>query len=541
MVDEGLNVNFRHYRKLMKDLGLVLKELNQQAVCLWASETGRVLELALQVQRSLSQVEWDDLQPLEQETLVAAIRNQAYCYEALGRFGEALSAGLHGLELAQKGGLFHSIADFDLVLSSVFSRLGDYANSLEYNLKGLAVLQEHPDQNRERMFTNALYINYMTIGNFAKAYELCQASLEMPSPDDPLARALLLNNMAFALHQMGQYEPALDHALQSVAEFDRANFSAGKSNAHETLGSIYLALNQEEQAMKAYQAGLELARSGHYRGQEVNNLLGIARMQQRSGDLQAAVRTLLDILAIAQEIGLKQEAADANERLAEIYKQQGDYQSALHYFEAFHSISLKLSNEKAEDRLQRMHVQYEVERFRKKADQYEEQASADALTGLLNRRRFFELAEQSLHNALVEGRPLGMMMLDIDHFKQINDLHGHLFGDAVLVEVAGRLRRALRSGDWAGRYGGDELMVILHDASSETIKNIAERLRQAITGEAVRSETAQQEITICLGAAGYDGYQEISLIELVNQADRALLQAKQAGRDRVMLYEPEER
>jgi diguanylate cyclase (GGDEF)-like protein len=336
---------------------------------------------------------------------------------------------------------------------------------------------------------------------------------------------------------MGQNEQALEYSLKSVVGFDRGNHLIGKSEALDTLGAIYLALGQVERAMDAHLAGLELARNGLNRGQEINNLLGIARLQQRNGELQAAIQTLLDILEITQAMEAKQEEANANEQLAEIYKQLGDYPAALHYFEAFHSISIKLSNEKAERRLQQMQVQYEVESIRKQADQYREQASTDALTGLMNRRRFFELAEQSLHTAQVERRPLAVMMLDIDHFKQINDLHGHPFGDAVLVEVASRLRRSLRSDDWAGRYGGDELLVFLLDANCETAKAIARRFRQAIVHEAVTFEAARQEITISLGLVCYDGRQELSLAELVKQADQALMQAKQFGRNQVMLYE----
>jgi diguanylate cyclase (GGDEF)-like protein len=104
------------------------------------------------------------------------------------------------------------------------------------------------------------------------------------------------------------------------------------------------------------------------------------------------------------------------------------------------------------------------------------------LTGLLNRRGFFELAEQSLYTAQVERRTLGVIMLDIDHFKQINDLHVHPFGDAVLVEVASRLRASLRSDDLAGRYGGDELLVVLHEANCKTARAIARCCWQAIIG-----------------------------------------------------------
>jgi diguanylate cyclase (GGDEF)-like protein len=191
----------------------------------------------------------------------------------------------------------------------------------------------------------------------------------------------------------------------------------------------------------------------------------------------------LDILEISHSIGSMQEEADVNEQLAEIYKQLGDYKAALGYYEVFHAISQKLRNEKAENRMQQLLVQNEVENIRKQAEQFRELASIDPLTGLLNHRRFFELAEQSLQTAQAAHRPLAVIMLDIDHFKKVNDLHGHCFGDAVLLEVASRLRRSLRSEDWAGRYGGDELVVILHNVNCEIAQTIAGRFRQVIIDE----------------------------------------------------------
>ena len=422
---------------------VVLEELNRKAWSLRTSNATQGLELALRVQTSLAQTEWDEMQPAEQATLVESIRNQAFCYKNLGQYGEALAAGLRGLELAQKAGLFYYVAALNCLLGSLYSRLGDLTSSVNCNLKGLAILQNHPDQELESMLKNCLGRVYFSMGNLPEAYKYSLASLESAPQGDLLIEANTLNNIAFILHQMGQNERALEYSLQSVAKFDQGNHLIGKSEALDTLGSIYLALDQVELAMDAHRVGLELARHGQNRGQEINNLLGIARLQQRNGELQSARQTLLGILEITQAMGAKQEEANTNEKLAEICKQQGDYPAALQYFEAFHFISIKLSNEKAEHRLQQMQVQYEVENIRRQADQYRELASTDALTGLLNRRRFFELAEQSLHTAQVERRPLGMMMLDIDHFKQINDLQGHPFGDAVLAEVASRLRWSL--------------------------------------------------------------------------------------------------
>lgn len=158
---------------------------------------------------------------------------------------------------------------------------------------------------------------------------------------------------------------------------------------------------------------------------------------------------------------------------------------------------------------------------------YEEAKSSslhDPLTGLSNRRLLEIQLEKNFESAKRYGHSLSIIMLDIDHFKQYNDTHGHIEGDRMLAQIAYILLKAVRTADYVFRYGGEEFMIMLPETDLTNACEAAERLRKAVESEA--------KVTISLGVSAYDESLR-SKDELINKADTALYQAKQKGRNRV--------
>ena len=175
------------------------------------------------------------------------------------------------------------------------------------------------------------------------------------------------------------------------------------------------------------------------------------------------------------------------------------------------------------------------ERIIKNEDKRIRLASLDNLTKLWNRNKIFDFLETELKKGERENIPTGVVMIDIDHFKQINDRYGHLVGDEVLVEVADRLKSAIRPYDRIGRYGGDEILVVLPNCCNKEAKNIATRLYDAVANTKVRTEAGRLKINISIGCVSNEKFIHVSKMELIQASDNAMLTAKKKGRDRIIL------
>ncbi len=163
----------------------------------------------------------------------------------------------------------------------------------------------------------------------------------------------------------------------------------------------------------------------------------------------------------------------------------------------------------------------------------EQAATRDGLTGLFNRRHFYERANAELSRRQRDPKPLALVLVDVDHFKQINDTYGHAVGDEVLRAIAQRLREASRSSDLVGRYGGEEFILLLSPADSAAAALIAERLRSSIAALPVATERGPLAVTLSAGLCISPAQDTPSLESLAKRADTALYQAKAAGRNRV--------
>lgn len=157
-------------------------------------------------------------------------------------------------------------------------------------------------------------------------------------------------------------------------------------------------------------------------------------------------------------------------------------------------------------------------------------AETDALTGLLNRRRVDELCEREFSSAKRHGHPCALLLMDIDHFKAINDSQGHAAGDAVLADLAERCARVLRLVDIFGRIGGEEFAVFMPHATPEQARSAAERLRAAVNEKPFEVGGASLPVTVSIGGAGLTSKTD-TLDILYRQADDALYTAKRCGRD----------
>ena len=162
-------------------------------------------------------------------------------------------------------------------------------------------------------------------------------------------------------------------------------------------------------------------------------------------------------------------------------------------------------------------------------------ATHDALTGLLNRGAILALLRTELNRSAQEHAPVSLLLCDVDHFKHVNDVHGHLVGDEMLRQVAVRLQDSVRAQDAVGRYGGEEFLILLNGCASAQVRDRAERVREAVACGSFPVENGALSISLSVGTLAVDNWNtDLPIEPLLKEVDAALYLAKSTGRNRVV-------
>jgi diguanylate cyclase (GGDEF)-like protein len=320
-----------------------------------------------------------------------------------------------------------------------------------------------------------------------------------------------------------------------------------------TFGHIYKDMGSPDQALGHFQQALDI-------GNEIENRYLCLDCLHQMGRIYAAQQPDLALafqhkaLNLAEETESKRNIFRCHEALAEIYESQGNLGQALAHYKQFHQIKEAVFNEESSGRLVRLEIQHKTETARKEAEIYQlknvaleqeiverkrlenelqQQANTDGLTGVMNRRRFLEVAAQELQRAARLGHPMSLALLDIDHFKQINDTYGHAAGDLALQNLARICQKNIREPDVFARFGGDEFALLLPEANLNQAVRVLERVRQALAAFGFDMDGNLVSITISAGVSSLDSV-EIALDMLLARADQALYRAKEAGRNCVI-------
>lgn len=178
-----------------------------------------------------------------------------------------------------------------------------------------------------------------------------------------------------------------------------------------------------------------------------------------------------------------------------------------------------------------------------KKKQFEHQAYVDALTGVHNRHWMLDAFPRALHRCELNNSPSAIMMADIDHFKRVNDTHGHLVGDLTLKTIARCMTENLRPNDLFVRYGGEEFALLLPDTDIKDALTVAERLRKTIADSRIQRDDLSFQVTVSIGISpahcenimsGHPHEEKLEI--LIDQADKALYRAKEQGRNRVVIF-----
>ncbi|MGB3514597.1 MAG: diguanylate cyclase [Microcoleaceae cyanobacterium] len=161
-------------------------------------------------------------------------------------------------------------------------------------------------------------------------------------------------------------------------------------------------------------------------------------------------------------------------------------------------------------------------------------ANTDPLTGILNRRSLFEIANQEFNRVNRYNLPFSILLLDLDHFKQVNDNYGHLVGDMALCAVVKKINQGIRKVDFLGRYGGEEFIAVLPETNAEQALILAERIRELVASSSIDIEKESLKLTLSIGVTSYHP-NDRSIEDMISRADKGVYQAKKLGRNKCCL------
>ena len=432
--------------------------------------------------------------------------------------------------------------------------LGEYVSALDQLAKALAVAEEIGDRSLQAYALDRFAGVHDAAGHLDVAEQAHERALALHRElGDAMGEALVRNNIAYTYLHVGKLPKALASAEASLRYCEAEGRTHLQMGVLDTLAEVHLAMGEIDVAQEYSERCLRLAQEHHCEPDEANALLALGRLAMQREDWERALEATGRALVLAEQYRLRVEEHNCHEMLASIHEHRGDYRAALYHHRRFHALKEARLNDQTQSRLTNLRVMHQVETARKDAEiqrlrslaleqevaerrvaqaRLEAEASLDPLTGLFNRSHLAVLAE-SLRSNVDRGLPASLMMFDIDHFKRINDTHGHLAGDRVLVSIARELTRNARKSDVPCRYGGDEFLVLLADMDSDAAASVAERLRDAVSTTAVPAGEDEISVTISVGVATLGSDEAADLDALIERVDAALYAAKQGGRDRV--------
>jgi GGDEF domain-containing protein len=445
------------------------------------------------------------------------------------------------------------LARSHLLLSTTFHNLGDPAGCLDHAVRALEALDEEAPARVRAQYLTTLADALGWVGSFddARARYL-QAEALLIAVDDHRRQVNVLNNLAYTEYEAGEPQRAWETAerMRSVAD---SNGLVLDATAIDTTARALIGLGRYADAVHTIQAHIADPDAPDYEQADTlaENLLTLAEAQRLLGHLDQA----RDSLDRCDELTAQRDLGDVRVRVlaarAELYAAAGDTARAFATYKAFHASHAAQHSVEREAQARARQALFETAEARAQAERFREQALRDPLTRLYNRRHVDEHLPAVLVRAAQTGTPVTAALLDLDHFKRINDTLSHDVGDRVLVTFAGLLAGTLPAGTtgsagsagaagsagsagaggFAARIGGEEFLLVLTGIGPGEAVDRLEKLRLTVAGYPWRSITGDVPVTVSVGVT--TAYPESTKESLLARADHALYTAKRDGRDRV--------
>ncbi|MFI5491496.1 GGDEF domain-containing protein [Actinoplanes sp. NPDC051859] len=422
------------------------------------------------------------------------------------------------------------------ILSTFYGQIGDRSEALTHAVQCNAHLTDDEPPNVRARHLMMLGIALDESGSTEEGDRRFREALTIATAVGDLELTLnILNNMAYTAYEKDDEEAARE-LVRRMREVGARSSRSLSAHELDTVARIEMMSGRYDVAEETLSVLLEADQSKvewHEGDAPAVCLLTLAEARRMSRRYAAAQQALDTAVKIAEERGLDRVRAQAREEQAALYAATGRFRHAYEEHLTFHKEMAALHSAQREARARALQAVFEATEARRASEHFREMAHRDALTGLYNRRYVNDRLPALLGEALVLRAPISIAILDLDHFKRVNDTLSHSTGDVVLQQIAELLSETAGSTMIAARMGGEEFLLIMPGTDAEEAAERCERLRLRIRAHAWEPVTGALPVTTSIGVTTSDDGRG-SPSSLLSLADRNLYVAKREGRDRVV-------
>jgi two-component system, cell cycle response regulator len=453
-----------------------------------------------------------------------------------GRSAEGGQLAHQVLTWAELNGSPYLLARVHRELTIFYRQVGDMPDALTHAVQCVACLTDDVPQVIRARHLLSLAVVLDETGSTDEADRRFHESLDIANAvGDHELTLYILNNMAYTAYEAGDEPVALEHVAH-MRDVQRLGHRGLGANELDTIARVEM-MSERYDAVEATLRLMLDDGQATVLGTEADAVaecrLTLAEARRLDHRYDAAQKALDAALRICDERGLSAVRARVREEQSVLYAATGEFRQAFEEHRAFHAEATALHSGQRDARARALQAVFEATEARRVSEHFREMAHRDALTGLYNRRYIDERLPALLGEAAVRRTPISVAILDLDHFKRVNDTLSHITGDTVLQHIATLLVEAATGSAIAARMGGEEFLLVFPGVAAKEAAERCERLRLRIRAHAWEPITGTLPITTSIGVtAAADGQSTLS--GMLAQADHNLYAAKRAGRDRVV-------
>jgi diguanylate cyclase (GGDEF)-like protein len=441
------------------------------------------------------------------------------------------------LAWAERDGSPYLLARTHRELAIFYRMVGDTSTALTHAVQCVAHLTDDVSPAIRARHLLSLAVALDENGSSAEADRRFHEALDIATAvADHELQLYILNNLAYTAYE-NEDAPAADDLVDRMRQVQRDSRREFGANELDTIARVQMLSQRYDAVEDTLRPMLDDRRAAALSTEgdaiaECRLTLAEARLLDKRHD--AAQEALDAALAICDERGLAGVRARVREEQAALFAATGQFERAYEEHRAFHAAAAAMHSAQRDARARALQAVFEATEARRVSEHFREMAHRDALTGLYNRRYVNERLPALLAEALVQRAPISVAIVDLDHFKQVNDTLSHSTGDTVLQHIAQLLAETATGPGFAARMGGEEFLLVFPGIPAEEAAQRCEQLRLRIRAHAWEPITGRLAVTTSIGVTtSPDGHGTPST--LLAQADRNLYTAKRAGRDRVVL------